>query len=202
MWIAPAARGRARARARDSRRPEALAAATPWLVLWLVSPLVAWWLSRPLPDARRSCPDDQTAFLNDWRGKTWRFFETFVGPEDNWLPPDNFQEHPVAGDRAPHVADQHRPGAAGEPGRLRLRLQLGGRTDRPHARTFGTLDRMERYRGHFFNWYDTRTLEPLPPLYVSTVDSGNLAGHLLVLRSGSARAGRTARSCRREPSAG
>src|SRR5207248_2709794 len=51
-------------------------------------------------------------------------------------------------------------------------------------KTFGTLARLEQYRGHFFNWYDTRSLKPLPPLYVSTVDSGNLVGHLLVLRGG------------------
>ena len=50
--------------------------------------------------------------------------------------------------------------------------------------TFKTVDRMDKYRGHLYNWYDTRTLEPLLPLYVSTVDSGNFAGHLLILRQG------------------
>src|SRR5436305_1756311 len=58
--------------------------------------------------------------------------------------------------------------------------QLLDRTEK----TLATLSRMERFRGHFYNWYDTRTLKPLPPRYVSTVDSGNLVGHLLVLRRG------------------
>ena len=77
-------------------RPVALATATPWLVLWFVSPLVAWWISRPAARQAAELSNDQAEFLNDLAGKTWRFFETFVGPEDHWLPPDNFQEHPRA----------------------------------------------------------------------------------------------------------
>jgi cyclic beta-1,2-glucan synthetase len=50
--------------------------------------------------------------------------------------------------------------------------------------TLNTLDRLEHYRGHLYNWYDTRTLEPLNPRYISSVDSGNLAGHLLTLSAG------------------
>ena len=165
-------------------RPEALATATPWLVLWLVSPLFAWWISRPAAREAAELTNDQTEFLNDLAGKTWRFFETFVGPEDHWLPPDNFQEHPVA-----VIAHRTSPTNIG----LALLANLAaydfgyisadGLIERT-SRTLETMERLERYQGHLFNWYDTLTLRPLPPRYVSTVDSGNLAGHLLCLRAG------------------
>ena len=104
--------------------------------------------------------------------------------EDNWLPPDNVQENPDT-----VVAHRTSPTNMG----LSLLANLAAHdfgylsTERLIARTasaFATMQRMERYRGHFFNWYDTRTLEPLPPRYVSTVDSSNLAGHLLTLQPG------------------
>ena len=104
--------------------------------------------------------------------------------ENNWLPPDNFQETP-----APIVAHRTSPTniglsllanlAAHDFGYVTTGLLLS-RT----RNTFETLQKLERYRGHFFNWYDTQTLQPLNPRYVSTVDSGNLAGHLLTLRQG------------------
>ena len=116
--------------------------------------------------------------------RTWRYFETFVGPDDNYLPPDNFQEDPPKG-----VAHRTSPTNIG----LSLLANLAaydfgyipvtGVIERT-TRTLATLDKLQRYRGHFYNWYDTRTLEPLRPLYVSTVDSGNLAGHLLTLAAG------------------
>ena len=110
------------------------------------------------------------------------FFETFVGPEENWLPPDNFQEDPV-----PVVAHRTSPTnigllllstvAAHDLGYVGA-LEL---TEREEL-TFATLAKLPRFHGHFFNWYDTRTLEPLLPQYISTVDSGNLAGHLIALK--------------------
>ncbi|HEX4591863.1 MAG TPA: glucoamylase family protein [Gemmataceae bacterium] len=116
--------------------------------------------------------------------KTWDFFETFVGTDDNGLPPDNFQELPKGA-----VAHRTSPTniglslaanlAAHDFGYIGLRRML----DRT-ALTLATLGRMEQYRGHFFNWYDTRTLSPLEPRYVSTVDSGNLFASLMVLRQG------------------
>jgi len=124
------------------------------------------------------------AFLNDVAARTWRFFETFVGPEDHWLPPDNFQEHPVA-----VIAHRTSPTNMG----LALLANLAaydfgyvspdGLIERT-SRTLDTMEGLERYHGHLFNWYDTLTLRPLPPRYVSTVDSGNLAGHLLCLQAG------------------
>jgi cyclic beta-1,2-glucan synthetase len=129
--------------------------------------------------------ENQHRFLEKLSRKTWRYFEEFVTAEDHWLPPDNIQQNPRSGGRVAHQSDEHRHGVARRSGGLRFRLLLGRAVSRTHAaRTFETLSRMERYRGHFFNWYDTRTLAPLLPCYVSMVDSGNLAANLLVLRSG------------------
>ena len=165
-------------------RPSALTAAGPVLGLWLISPALAWWLSRPLSRRKATLTTGQEAFLHKLARRTWMFFETFVGPEDHWLPPDNFQELGSA-----RIAHRTSPTNLG----LSLLSSLSaydfgylppGQLIERTARTFGAMDAMARHRGHFYNWYDTRTLEPLPPLYVSTVDSGNLAGHLLTLRAG------------------
>ena len=163
-------------------RPEALATAAPWLVMWFMSPLFAWWISRPAALEETELSNDQAEFLNDLAARTWRFFETFVGPEDHWLPPDNFQEHPRA-----VIAHRTSPTNMG----LALLANLAaydfgfisadGLFERT-SRTLSTMESLERFQGHLFNWYDTLTLRPLPPRYVSTVDSGNLAGHLLCLR--------------------
>jgi cyclic beta-1,2-glucan synthetase len=165
-------------------RPSALAAAWPLLALWLASPAVAWWISRPLPRRQARLTADQIVFLRKLSRKTWAFFETFVGPEDHWLPPDNYQEHPVGA-----IAHRTSPTNMGLALLANLSAcdfgyistaQLIERT----ANALRTMKALERHRGHFYNWYDTRTLEPLPPVYISTVDSGNLAGHLLTLRAG------------------
>jgi len=159
-------------------------AAFAFLVMWALSPAVAWWLSRPLlsPPVRLSVK--QRRFLQKLSRRTWRYFETFVTAEENWLPPDNVQERPLL-----TVAPRTSPTNIGMALLANLAAydfgycsaaQLLDRT----TKTFQSLARMERYRGHFFNWYDTRTLGPLSPRYISMVDSGNLVGNLLVLRSG------------------
>jgi cellobiose phosphorylase len=165
-------------------RPAGLSAAAPVLLLWFVSPALAWQISRPLARAEVRLTPGQTAFLHTLSRKTWAFFETFVGPADNWLPPDNFQDHP-----APVVAHRTSPTnmglallaglAAHDFGYLSGR-QLVERT----TRALAVMEGLERHRGHFYNWYDTQSLQPLAPKYVSTVDSGNLAGHLMTLRQG------------------
>lgn len=159
-------------------------AVAPLLALWLVSPVIMWWISRPLSPQRDNLTVEQLVFLRKLARKTWRFFETFVGPADNWLPPDNYQEQPVS-----RIAHRTSPTNIG----LALLANLaaydfgtitaGSFLERTE-KTFQTMMGLERYRGHFYNWYDTQSLTPLPPLYVSSVDSGNLAGHLLTLRSG------------------
>lgn len=183
MWVGPALASAALVLL-ALNRPGLLAAAGPLLGLWLVSPVVAWWLSRPLGAPVVQLSGKQRVFLEKLSRRTWRFFEVFVTAEENWLPPDNFQEKPAGA-----IASRTSPTNIG----MALLADLAacdfgycsaGRLLDRTQKTFGTLDRMERYRGHFYNWYDTRTLKPLAPLYVSTVDSGNLAGDLLVLRGG------------------
>ena len=165
-------------------RRELLPFAAPWIVAWLASPLVAWWLSRPIRKPPSRLSEHQHRFLEKLSRKTWRYFEQFVTAEDHWLPPDNIQQNPdlvVASRTSPTnvgmalLADL----AAYDFGYCSA-AQFLARTQR----TFETLSRMERYRGHFYNWYNTRTLAPLLPCYVSMVDSGNLAANLRVLRSG------------------
>jgi cyclic beta-1,2-glucan synthetase len=164
--------------------PVALGAAAPILFLWFASPVIAWRISMPLARSEARLNPDQTAFLHKLSRKTWAFFETFVGPEDHWLPPDNYQDHP-----APAVAHRTSPTNMGlallanlsahDFGYISMR-QLIDRT----TNALSTMESLERYRGHFYNWYDTQSLKPLQPKYVSSVDSGNLAAHLLTLRQG------------------
>ncbi|MGA8048629.1 MAG: glucoamylase family protein [Burkholderiales bacterium] len=168
-------------------RPGALAVAAPILLLWLVSPLLVWWVSRPLARRQATLSPEQAAFLRLVARKTWAFFETFVGPDDHWLPPDNFQESPAPA--LAHRAHRTSPTNMG----LALLANLSaydfgyvsaGQLIERTRDAFATMHKLKRHRGHFYNWYDTRSLQPLLPLYVSTVDSGNLAGHLLTLRPG------------------
>ncbi len=95
------------------------------LLLWLASPAIAWWISLPLARREARLTAEQTRFLGRIARKTWAFFETFVGPEDHWLPPDNYQEYRDRHAGPSHLAHQHGAGAAGESGRLRLRLHPG-----------------------------------------------------------------------------
>ena len=183
MWFAPflaitAALGLALA------RPASLGAAWPLLMLWFASPVIAGWISLPLAQRERRLTADQTLFLRRLSRKTWAFFETFVGPEDNWLPPDNYQEY-----RAAVVAHRTSPTNMG----LSLLANLSaydfgyipaGQLIERTENALRTMEALDRHRGHFYNWYDTRSLKPLLPTYVSTVDSGNLAAHLLTLRQG------------------
>jgi cyclic beta-1,2-glucan synthetase len=183
MWIGPAVAAAA-AIVLAITRPVALGAAGPILSLWFVSPVLAWWISRPLVRRSTQLTDGQTIFLQKLSRKTWSYFETFIGPEDHWLPPDNYQEHP-----ADVIAHRTSPTNMG----LALLANLSaydfgyipaGQLIERTAYAFHTMETLERHRGHFYNWYDTLSLKPLLPMYISTVDSGNLAGHLLTLRQG------------------
>lgn len=183
MWIGPACALLAAAML-AIERPATLYTAGPILGLWLLSPIVAWWLSRPIKPRRPQLRTEDRVFLQQVARRTWRFFETFVGPGDHYLPPDNYQEHPKAA-----VAHRTSPTNIG----LSLLTNLAAYDfgyvsakeliDRT-SKTLATMGALERHRGHFYNWYDTRTLYPLSPRYVSSVDSGNLAGLLLTLSPG------------------
>ena len=165
-------------------RPEGLLWAAALLALWLASPLVAWRMSSALPPKKVHLSRKQRIFLRKTARKIWSFFEDFVRAEDNWLPPDNYQEHPAG-----RVAHRTSPTNIGLSLLSNLTACDFGYITPGHCierlnNTFDTLNRMERYRGHLYNWYDTQTLIPLYPLYISSVDSGNFAGHLLTLHSG------------------
>jgi hypothetical protein len=127
---------------------------------------------------------DDRVLLRRIARRTWRYFEAFVGPDDQWLPPDNFQEQP-RGDVA-HRTSPTNIGMMFLSSLAACDLGYVGLDDLASRLTnsFDTLARIDRYRGHLLNWYDTRTLEPLSPRYVSTVDSGNLAVSLLALKEG------------------
>ncbi len=164
--------------------PHALLAAAPLLLAWWLSPVLARLLSRPFDQQWKignvSAPAAQG--LRRVARRTWHYFETFVTAADNFLPPDNFQVDPL-----PVTAHRSSPTNIG----LYLLASVAARdfgwlgvqkvAQRLDA-TLTTLERLERYHGHFLNWYDTQTLAPLAPKYVSTVDSGNLAGHLIAVR--------------------
>ena len=164
--------------------PATLPVAGLFLILWLSSPAIAWWISLPMVHRQASLTARQNRFLRGIARKTWAFFATFVGPQDHWLPPDNYQES-----RDELLAHRTSPTNIGMALLANLSaydfgyISTGEFVERT-AQTLATMANLERYRGHFYNWYDTQSLRPLQPAYVSTVDSGNLAGHLLTLRAG------------------
>lgn len=165
-------------------RPSSLPYAAPLLVLWAASPEIARRISQPRRARGEELDDTDRVWLRTMARRTWFFFESFVGPDWHWLPPDNYQEDPDD-----VVAERTSPTnigmlllstlAAYDLGYIGLE-QLTFRL-RP---TLRTIEQLDRYRGHLLNWYDIRTLEPLEPRYVSTVDSGNLAAALLAVESG------------------
>ena len=182
MWSAPVTAIGA-ALSLIAMRPEVLAVAAPVLALWFIAPAIAWRVSRTPPRRETRLTRGDLAFLRKAARKTWAFFDELVTAGDHHLPPDNYQEHPTR-----VLAHRTSPTNVG----LSLLANVAaydfgyvaaGPLLRRTERTFATLQRLERHQGHFYNWYDTQTLKPLAPLYVSSVDSGNLSGYLVVLRS-------------------
>jgi cyclic beta-1,2-glucan synthetase len=164
--------------------PNALIIVWPIILLWSLFPAIVWWVSRTLVPAKANLSKKQLVFLRMLSRKTWHFFEKFVESEDNWLPPDNYQEDPVS-----VVAHRTSPTNIG----LSLLASLtaydfgyifSGELVQRLSKAFTAMNSMERFQGHFYNWYDTKSLQPLRPLYVSSVDSGNLVGHVLTLKQG------------------
>ena len=154
------------------------------VILWLLSPWAAYWISKPLEKRQINISVEDITMLRKISRKTWRYFEDFAGETDNFLPPDNYQEDPPKG-----VAHRTSPTniglmlvsilSAADMGYIGLK----GLVDRLD-KTISTIEKMEKWNGHLYNWYDTVTLETLRPIYVSTVDSGNLIGYLVVVREG------------------
>ncbi len=164
--------------------PTALWVALPILVAWLIAPQIAYQISQPLTHTPAPLKETQRRRVLRLARRTWAFFEQFAGPNDHWLPPDHFQELPRGS--VAHYTTPTNIGLflvstlsaydLGYIGLLELAFRLRS--------TFETIDKMEHYRGHLMNWYDSQTLAALPPHYVSTVDSGNLAACLITLKQG------------------
>jgi len=170
-------------------RPAALASAAPVLALWALAPLLAHRLSQPMAARDVELGPEDREFLLGLARDTWRYFGAFMGPEDHFLPADNFQEAP---ERVAHRTSPTNVGmgllatlAAHDLGFIDT-AELVARVDA----TLGALEGLELLEGHPFNWYDTQSLAPLTPRYVSTVDSGNLAGALMTLAAGLRQLGR------------
>jgi len=164
--------------------PSALPVAVPFLLGWMISPLVAHWISKPIKHTITPLSEPQRRQVRRLARRTWAYFEQFAGPDDHWLPPDHFQENPRG--NVAHYTTPTNIGLfllsslsaydLGYIGLFELAVRL--------RNTFDNMDKLEHYRGHLLNWYDTQTLMPLPPHYISTVDSGNLAACLLALKQG------------------
>jgi cyclic beta-1,2-glucan synthetase len=164
-----------------SFRVRALPLAIPFLLAWSCSPLIAFYVSRRRLERARTFTARDSRSARIVARRTWRFFETLVGDDDHWLPPDNLQEDP------PVIAHRTSPTNIGllqlstlsayDFGYIGL-VELVERTEF----TFASMEKLQKFRGHFFNWHDTRTLQPMWPHYISVVDSGNLAGHLIALK--------------------
>ncbi len=165
-------------------RPQSLLSAGPLLALWGAAPLIAYSLSRPVSGRRAELGEEDRELLRDIARDTWRFFERFMGPEDHGLPPDNIQEIPE-----PKLSHRTSPTNIGMGLMATLAAHDLGLIPAENLverveRCLSTMEGLERFEGHFLNWYDTRSLAPLPPRYVSTVDSGNLAGALVAVAEG------------------
>lgn len=203
MWFSPAY-AVALALAVSTLRPEVFVFASPFIFIWLIAPVVAWKISLPSVIEVKELTDRQKLFLRKLSRQIWSFFDAYAGAEDNWLPPDNIQQMPTFSSAAdklqiddntpkkPEIVVAHRTSPTNIGLALLAYLAANDFGYIPANQlitrlfnTFGTLEKLERYRGHFYNWYDTKTLQPLQnPIYISSVDSGNFAGHLLTLKAG------------------
>lgn len=165
-------------------RPENLLLSLFFVVMWGISPYVAYFISKAEGTTIEVLKEEELKELSQIARKTWRYFEEFANKKNNYLAPDNYQEEPFRG-----IAYRTSPTNIGlgllasltakDLGYINLEeliLQL--------ERTMGSIDKLEKWHGHICNWYDTRTLEPLKPRYISTVDSGNLVCYLITLRQG------------------
>ena len=164
-------------------QPRALASSLPLLFLWGSSKFVSAWLNRPSVAPLESPSRKDLLFLRDTALSTWRYFSEFSTEEHNWLVPDNVQEQP------PAIAARISPTNLGFLLNARQVACEFGYLTLPEfteqtLRTLASVSSLRKYRGHLFNWYDTRTLQPLAPRFVSSVDSGNLMASLWTLQQG------------------
>lgn len=165
-------------------KPVNLIYTLPLAAIWVFSPLIAYYVSKDEDKTLEMLNEEDITELRRIARKTWAFYEDFAGAKENYLPPDNFQENPPNG--ITHRTSPTNIGfllistlAARDLGYLST-TQMFERIEK----TVSTIEKMETWKGHLFNWYDTRTLEVLRPFFVSSVDSGNFIGYLITLKQG------------------
>ena len=150
-------------------------------ILWVFSPYIAFYISLVYREERYKFKEDEEVFLRDNARRIWAYYEDFVNEENNYLAPDNYQEEPYKG-----VAYRTSPTNIGMGLTSNLvaydlgYISFGGVIDRLELILNG-MNKLQKFNGHYINWYDTRTCSPLWPRYISTVDSGNLLGYLWVI---------------------
>ena len=163
-------------------RADSFLISLPFLSCWFIGPYIAKGIEKPIAYPEEPLTKNQVRSFRRYARLTWHFFETFAVPEENWLAPDNFQEDPK-----PVVAHRTSPTNIG----LQILSNLSaydlgyigfGDFIEKSERIFESIHKLEKLNGHFYNWYNTQNLEPLSPRYISTVDSGNLAGHLITFK--------------------
>jgi cyclic beta-1,2-glucan synthetase len=155
-----------------------------FLVIWLTAPLLAYQLSLPFPERAGELKTEDRVELRKWARQVWAYFDLFVDRENHYLPPDNVQLEPYKG-----MARRTSPTniglallanlAAGDLGYITVPTMLA-----KVGATLATIRKLPKWNGHIYNWYNTQNLEPLSPVYISTVDSGNFATYLIALKNG------------------
>jgi cyclic beta-1,2-glucan synthetase len=165
------------------RHPESLLVALPILLLWAFAGAITAWLNNSPQQTKPKLTPEEDRFLRQLALKTWRFFYQFGGESHNYLIPDNVEEDGL------FEAARVSPTNFGLLLNARQAANTFGYLTVPEfitltERSLETYDRLEKYRGHIYNWYDTRTLIPIRPMTISSVDSGNLAASFYTLRSG------------------
>jgi cellobiose phosphorylase len=164
--------------------PESIIAEGLLLATWFISPAIMWYMGRPALGRSDGIDDRQRLFLRKTARRTWEYFARFVGPGHHWLPPDNFQQDPPIGEAARTSPTNMGVALLGNLAAWDFGYVSVGTLLERTRQAFRTMEELPRHRGHFLNWYNTRTLEPAPPRYVSTADSGNLSGSLVALQAG------------------
>ncbi len=164
------------------KTPSALPWAVPLSCFWLSAPLWVYLTALPRRTKRRELSLEDKVYLREVARRIWHYFEVAVTASDNWLPPDNLQVDPDNG-----LAHRTSPTNIGlYLASIVTARDFGytttGQMVKKIDKTINTLELLPRWHGHFYNWYDTVTLKPLLPLYVSTVDSGNLLVYLLTVK--------------------
>ncbi|GFN33534.1 GH36-type glycosyl hydrolase domain-containing protein [Paenibacillus xylaniclasticus] len=153
-------------------------------IVWLLAPAVARWLSQPSAVRSETITEEERAKLTELAADIWSYFDRYTVKSDHWLAPDNVQMDPPVG-----PAKRTSPTNIG----LQLACTLAARDFgfidtldmlMRIERTVDTIEKLEKWNGHLYNWYETTSLRPLPPLYVSTVDSGNFVGYLVAVKQG------------------